>query len=62
MKLFVLKHYNSVQVSADSSCIFAQDVAPINTVDKECCFLGEIGKRAIVTPDQSLYDNVIDLT
>lgn len=49
-------------VSAGSSCIFAQDVAAINTVDKECCFLGEIGKRAIVTPDQSLYDNVIDLT
>ncbi|KAK1399669.1 DNA-directed RNA polymerase III subunit rpc4-like [Heracleum sosnowskyi] len=49
-------------VSAGSSCIFAQDVAAINTVDKECCFLGEIEKRAIVTPDQSLYDNVIDLT
>ncbi|KAL8149296.1 hypothetical protein AgCh_006342 [Apium graveolens] len=49
-------------VSAGSSCLFAQDVAAINTVDKECCFLGEIGKRAIVTPDQSLYDNVIDLT
>lgn len=49
-------------VSAGSTCIFAQDVVAINTVDKECCFLGEIGKRAIVTPDQSLLDNVIDLT
>nr|CAB3446701.1 unnamed protein product [Digitaria exilis] len=38
-------------VSAGSSCMFAQEVAAINTKEKHCCGLGELGKRAVVTPD-----------
>ncbi|CAN6278664.1 unnamed protein product [Urochloa humidicola] len=38
-------------VSAGSNCMFPQDVAVINTRAKHCCGLGEIEKRAIVTPD-----------
>ncbi|CAN6244457.1 unnamed protein product [Urochloa humidicola] len=38
-------------VSAGSNCMFPQDVVAINTREKHCCGLGEIEKRAIVTPD-----------
>ncbi|CAL5058049.1 unnamed protein product [Urochloa decumbens] len=38
-------------VSAGSNCMFPQDVAAINTREKHCCSIGEIEKRAIVTPD-----------
>ncbi|XP_062225481.1 uncharacterized protein LOC133924110 isoform X2 [Phragmites australis] len=38
-------------VSAGSNCMFVQEVAAINTRDKHCCTLGEISKRAVVTPD-----------
>ncbi|KAF8008654.1 hypothetical protein BT93_K2348 [Corymbia citriodora subsp. variegata] len=38
-------------VSPGSDCIVAQDVAVINTADKHFCSLGELGKRAIVSPD-----------
>lgn len=31
--------------------MFAQDVVAINTEDKHCCVLGELKKRAIITPD-----------
>lgn len=31
--------------------MFAQDVVAINTEDKCCCVLGELKKRAVVTPD-----------
>ncbi|KAI8564559.1 hypothetical protein RHMOL_Rhmol03G0190500 [Rhododendron molle] len=49
-------------VSPGLNCVAAQDVVAINTVDKNCCALGELGKRAVVTPDiDSLLDNVIDL-
>lgn len=49
-------------ISPGVSCVAAQDVVAINTVDKDCCALGELGKRAVVTPDiDSLVDNVIDL-
>lgn len=48
-------------VSPGSSCVFAQDVVAINTVDKDCCVLGELSKRAVVTPDlDSLLDSVSD--
>lgn len=44
-------------VSPGSDCIFAQDVAAINLSEKQCCVLGELGKRAVVTPDvDSLFD------
>ncbi|OEL32778.1 hypothetical protein BAE44_0006202 [Dichanthelium oligosanthes] len=38
-------------VSAGSNCTFHQEVAAIDTREKHCCGLGEIGKRAVVTPD-----------
>lgn len=38
-------------VSGGLDCVFAQDVAAINTEQKQCCVVGEIGKRAVVTPD-----------
>ncbi|XP_058205727.1 uncharacterized protein LOC131319488 isoform X2 [Rhododendron vialii] len=49
-------------VSPGLNCVAAQDVVAINTVDKNCCALGQLGKRAVVTPDiDSLLDNIIDL-
>ncbi|KAF8412965.1 hypothetical protein HHK36_000937 [Tetracentron sinense] len=49
-------------VSPGSDCMFAQDVAAINTKDKSCCILGELNKRAVVTPNvDSLLNTVIDL-
>ncbi|XP_058082351.1 DNA-directed RNA polymerase III subunit rpc4-like [Magnolia sinica] len=49
-------------VSPGSNCVFAQDVAAINPVDKHCCILGELNKRAIVTPDvDSLLDGISNL-
>uniref|UniRef100_F6HGP2 DNA-directed RNA polymerase III subunit RPC4 n=1 Tax=Vitis vinifera TaxID=29760 RepID=F6HGP2_VITVI len=38
-------------VSPGLDCVFAQDVVAINTEDKCCCVLGELKKRAVVTPD-----------
>ncbi|KAK3033261.1 hypothetical protein RJ639_033141, partial [Escallonia herrerae] len=47
-------------VSPGSDCVFAQDVAAINTTDKHCCVLGELGKRAVVAPDiNSLLEEMI---
>jgi DNA-directed RNA polymerase III subunit RPC4 len=31
--------------------MFTQEVAAMNTREKHCCTLGEISKRAVVTPD-----------
>lgn len=51
-----------MQVSPGSSCIFAEDVVAINTVDKDCSVIGEIRKRAIITPDiDSVLDDEMDL-
>jgi DNA-directed RNA polymerase III subunit RPC4 len=33
------------------NCAFAQEAVAINTNKKHCCSLGEVNKRAIVTPD-----------
>ncbi|XP_052152092.1 uncharacterized protein LOC127770417 isoform X3 [Oryza glaberrima] len=38
-------------VSPGSNCMFVQEVAAINAREKHCCTLGEISKRAIITPD-----------
>ncbi|KAM0863610.1 hypothetical protein ACQ4PT_044486 [Festuca glaucescens] len=38
-------------VSRGSNCMFIQEVAAVNTREKHCCTLGEISKRAVVTPD-----------
>lgn len=46
-----IKTETTVQVSPGSNCMFVQEVAAINAREKHCCTLGEISKRAIVTPD-----------
>ncbi|CAK9144170.1 unnamed protein product [Ilex paraguariensis] len=38
-------------VSTGLDCAFAQDVVAINTEEKHCCIVGELNKRAIITPD-----------
>ncbi|PRQ59785.1 putative DNA-directed RNA polymerase III subunit RPC4 [Rosa chinensis] len=49
-------------VSPGSDCIFAQDVAAINTAARKCCVLGELGQRVVITPDvDSLLDATIEL-
>ncbi|XP_044980323.1 DNA-directed RNA polymerase III subunit rpc4-like [Hordeum vulgare subsp. vulgare] len=46
-------------VSAGLDCTFAQEAVAINTNKKHCCSLGEVNKRAIVTPD---IDYLLDST
>ncbi|XP_054812439.1 uncharacterized protein LOC129313405 isoform X2 [Prosopis cineraria] len=41
---------NLFDVSVGSDCVFAQDVVAMDTARKNCCVLGELGKKAIVTP------------
>nr|XP_043632583.1 DNA-directed RNA polymerase III subunit RPC4-like [Erigeron canadensis]XP_043632584.1 DNA-directed RNA polymerase III subunit RPC4-like [Erigeron canadensis]XP_043632585.1 DNA-directed RNA polymerase III subunit RPC4-like [Erigeron canadensis] len=49
-------------VSGGLDCTFAQDVVAINTEDKHCCNVGELKKRAIITPDiDFILDNMKDL-
>ncbi|KAL8456738.1 hypothetical protein ACS0TY_033994 [Phlomoides rotata] len=48
-------------VSAGLNCLFAQDAVAINTEGKQCCNLGELNKRAVVTPDiDSMLDAIDD--
>ncbi|KAI5670217.1 hypothetical protein M9H77_10581 [Catharanthus roseus] len=47
-------------VSPGSDCVFAQDIMVVNTIEEQCCAIGELNKRAIVTPDiDSLLDTFI---
>ncbi|KAH7572072.1 hypothetical protein JRO89_XS04G0197500 [Xanthoceras sorbifolium] len=49
-------------VTAGLDSTFAQDVAAINTVEKNCCIVGELNKRAILTPDvDSVLHSLADL-
>ncbi|PIM99424.1 DNA-directed RNA polymerase III subunit [Handroanthus impetiginosus] len=49
-------------VSPGTEFTFAQSLTAINTTDRQCCELGQLNKRAVVTPDtDSMLDNVIDL-
>ncbi|KAL7107368.1 hypothetical protein ACP275_06G049800 [Erythranthe tilingii] len=54
-------------VSPGSDCMFSQSVVAVNTTDGSCCEVGEVNKRAIVTPDigsllvDNNNNNVIDL-
>ncbi|KAJ0090902.1 hypothetical protein Patl1_13564 [Pistacia atlantica] len=38
-------------VTPGLDCMFAQDVVAINKAEKYCCIVGELDKRAILTPD-----------
>ncbi|XP_050261797.1 uncharacterized protein LOC126706411 isoform X9 [Quercus robur] len=44
-------------VSPGLDCVFAQDVVAINTAEKHCCVVGELNKRASITPD---VDSVVN--
>lgn len=49
-------------VNPGSDCIFSQDVVTINAKEKNCCAVGELQKRAILTPDvDSILDSLADL-
>ncbi|KAL2457398.1 RNA polymerase III RPC4 [Abeliophyllum distichum] len=49
-------------VSPGSDFTFAQNVVAVNTIDRHCCELGELRKRAVLTPDiDSLLVPAIDL-
>ncbi|KAK2974959.1 hypothetical protein RJ640_009118 [Escallonia rubra] len=49
-------------VSAGMNCMFAQDVVAINREDKHCCIVGELNKRATITPDvDSILDDMSNL-
>ncbi|KAJ8752858.1 hypothetical protein K2173_008593 [Erythroxylum novogranatense] len=48
-------------VSPGAECVFPQNVTAINTVTKHCCDIGELRKRAVVTPDiESLLNSQIN--
>lgn len=40
-----------LQVAPGSDCSFPQKVMAINIRNKECCEVGDVNKRAVVTPD-----------
>jgi DNA-directed RNA polymerase III subunit RPC4 len=43
-------------------CAFGQAVVAINTEEKHCCIVGELNKRATVTPDvESILNSLSDL-
>ncbi|XP_028796805.1 DNA-directed RNA polymerase III subunit rpc4-like [Neltuma alba] len=42
---------NLFDVSVGSDCLFAQDVVAMEIAGRNCCVLGELNKRAVVTPD-----------
>lgn len=49
-------------VSVGSNCVFAQDVVAINAAEKHFSVVGELNKRAIVTPDVDfILDSFADL-
>ncbi|KAI3666773.1 hypothetical protein L6452_41810 [Arctium lappa] len=57
VKLKLGDHLYNVDGGLD--CTFAQDVVAINTEEKHCCNIGELNKRAIITPDiDSVLDNM----
>lgn len=46
-------------VSGGLDCSFAQDLVSMNTEEKYCCGIGELNKRAIITPDiESILENM----
>ncbi|KAL4589429.1 hypothetical protein LXL04_002336 [Taraxacum kok-saghyz] len=46
-------------VSGGLDCSFAQDLVTMNTEEEYCCTVGELNKRAIITPDiESVLENM----
>lgn len=51
-----------MQVASGMDCAFAQDVVAINNAEKHCCIVGELNKRAVITPDvDSILGSIADL-
>lgn len=49
-------------VSTGMDCAFAQDVLATNTAEKHCCTVGELSKRAIISPDvEDMLESILDL-
>ncbi|KAK6248767.1 hypothetical protein QUC31_020332 [Theobroma cacao] len=49
-------------VTPGLNCVFAQDVVAVNTAEKQCCVVGELDKRAVLTPDvDSVLNSMADL-
>ncbi|XVF35113.1 hypothetical protein REPUB_Repub18cG0116700 [Reevesia pubescens] len=49
-------------VTPGLNCVFAQDVVAVNTAEKQCCVVGELNKRAVLTPDvSSVLKSLADL-
>ncbi|CAI9100698.1 OLC1v1037854C1 [Oldenlandia corymbosa var. corymbosa] len=48
-------------VSSGLDCKFAQDVVAVNTEEKHCCVLGELNKRATLTPDVESFLERLDI-
>ncbi|CAA0814225.1 RNA polymerase III RPC4 [Striga hermonthica] len=49
-------------VSSGLNCVFAQDVFAVNTDEKQCCNIGELKRRAVITPDiDSILDSMSEL-
>lgn len=58
----ILLSFGWMQISTGMNCDFAQDVVAINTTEKKCCTIGELNKRAVVTPDiDSVLNSLEDL-
>lgn len=58
----ILNFFESVQVTPGLNCVFAQDVVAVNTAEKQCCVVGELDKRAVLTPDvDSVLNSMADL-
>nr|GEX50827.1 serine/threonine/dual specificity protein kinase, catalytic domain-containing protein [Tanacetum cinerariifolium] len=52
----------SPKVTGGLDCSFSQDVVAMNNIEKHCCNIGEVNKRAIITPDiDSILENLKDL-
>ncbi|KAK6944758.1 DNA-directed RNA polymerase III subunit RPC4 [Dillenia turbinata] len=47
-------------VSQGMNCGFAQDVVAINTEKKQCCSVGELSKRVIITPNLEFFSESMD--
>ncbi|XVF48914.1 hypothetical protein PTKIN_Ptkin03bG0226400 [Pterospermum kingtungense] len=49
-------------VTPGLNCVFAQDVVAVNTEEKQCCVVGDLNKRAVLTPDvDSVLKSLVDL-
>ncbi|OIW03473.1 hypothetical protein TanjilG_14698 [Lupinus angustifolius] len=49
-------------VSPGMNCMFSQEAVAVNTAQKHCCTIGEIGNHVTVTPDiDAVLDQLTDL-